>query len=87
MKLLKVKFKIIIGIVIFILLVCAGYSAKLHTSSGINKSEVKIGEKVYNGIFITPVENFITVTSKYGGRIHPITRKTKLSYRNRFSGK
>ncbi len=80
MKILGLKFKIIIGIVVFILLIGAYYSAKIINIPSNNK--VLFGAKIYNGKFITPVENFITVTSKYGPRIHPISRKAKFSYRN-----
>ena len=66
MKILKLKFKIIIGVVLFILLIGAYYSAK--TIKIPSKNKVQFGEKIYNGQFITPVENFITVTSKYGYR-------------------
>ena len=82
MKVLGLKFKIIIGVILFVLLICSGYSANIHYSSKTYKTETEIGEKVYKGIFIIPVENFITVTSKYGARIHPITRKSKCTYWN-----
>lgn len=65
MKLLKLKFKIIIGVVLFILLIGAYYSA---TMFGGGNGGVQYGEKVYKGTFIMPVENFTTVTSKFGRR-------------------
>lgn len=83
MKLLKLKFKIIIGVVLFIVLICAGYCAKntstSKTTTAYDSSEY--GEAVYNGKFLTPVENFIKVTSKYGTRVHPISRSIKKTYR------
>ena len=66
MKILGLKFKIIIGVVLFILLIGAYYSTTTINIATNNK--VQFGEKVYNGKFITPVENFVTVTSKYGYR-------------------
>ena len=80
MKLITLKFKIIIGIVLFVILICAGYATKFNSSS--YKYVTEVGEKVYKGQFLTPVENFNVVSSKYGARIHPISRKTEFSYRN-----
>ena len=81
MKIVTLKFKIIIGVILFIVLVCAGYSATiLNTSSNIKYSS-QIGKIEYKGQFLMPVENFNVVTSKYGPRIHPISRKAKFSYR------
>ena len=81
MKIVTLKFKIIIGVILFIVLVCTGYSATiLNTSSNIKYSS-QVGKIEYKGQFLMPVENFKVVTSKYGARIHPISRKTKLSYR------
>lgn len=83
MKLITLKFKIIIGIVLFIILICAGYVATFNSSnSSNNKYVTEVGEKVYKGQFLTPVENFNVVTSKYGARIHPISRKTEFPHRN-----
>lgn len=88
MKILNVKFKIIIGIVLFIILICAGYSASIikndNSNVSSNKTSVEIGEKVYQGKFLIPVENFIKVTSKYGTRVHPISRSSKKTFRCRF---
>ena len=82
MKLIGLPFKIIIGVTLFILLIGAYYFASIfHTSNGNNNNQAIIGEIEYKGDFLLPVENFITVTSKYGARIHPITRKAKFSYR------
>lgn len=70
------KFKIVIGVVLFVILICAGYSAKLFKSSSSNNNySSQIGKVEYKGKFLTPVENFKVVTSKYGYRIHPISRK------------
>ena len=79
MKLLKLKFKLIIGVVLFIVLICAGYCAKNTSTSKTTTAydSSKYGEAVYNGKFLTPVENFIKVTSKYGTRVHPISRSVK----------
>lgn len=84
MKLITLKFKIIIGIVLLVILICAGYYATtFHSSSSLNnKYQAEVGEKVYKGQFLMPVENFKVVTSKYGSRIHPISRKEKFSYRH-----
>ena len=89
MKIITTKFKIIIGIIIFILIITSGYSASKGKKSGNNSNitKVEVGEKVYNGKFLTPVENFITVSSKYGTRIHQISRTKKKAYRNRFGRK
>ena len=45
------------------------------------------GELNYIGKFPFPLKSseHYTVTSKYGARIHPITRKAIVSYRHRFS--
>lgn len=63
MRLIGLPFKIIIGVTLFILLIGAYYSTTIINTS--SKSKIQYGEKIYNGKFITPVENFITVTSKY----------------------
>lgn len=83
MKLITLKFKIIIGVVLFIVLVCACYyMTTFHSSSTLNnKYSSEVGEKVYKGQFLMPVENFNVVTSKYGSRIHPISRKAEFSFR------
>lgn len=41
-------------------------------------------ELIFNGQFPMPVNNAV-VTSEFGSRIHPVTRKKQFSYRNRFS--
>lgn len=66
MKLIKLKFKIIIGIILFILIVGAYYCASIFNVSSTTQN-IK-GNLIYNGKFLTPVENFVTVTSKYGKR-------------------
>ena len=82
MKLVGLPFKIITGVTLFILLIGAYYCASnFNTSSGKHNSQAIIGEIEYKGDFLLPVENFTTVTSKYGSRIHPITRKAKFPYR------
>lgn len=91
MKILTLKFKIIIGVVIFILLMCAYYSAKtIHISSNNDSNtqsiedtesdiqKEQIGKINYQGKFLTPVENFIKVSSKYGYRTNPVSGKYKL---------
>lgn len=82
MKLITLKFKIIIGVILFIILICAGYSATMFNTSSSNSQSIKVGNIEYKGQFLTPVENFNVVTSKYGARIHPISRKAEFSYRN-----
>lgn len=78
---MRLSIKLIIGITLFIILICGGYSAIIFsTSSDINYS-TQIGKIEYKGQFLMPVENFNVVTSKYGSRIHPISRKAKFSYR------
>ena len=89
MKFITLQFKIILGVVLFIVLICACYSATLFNSSSSNNNynfEV-IGQVEYKGQFLMPVELFQVVTSKYGARIHPISRKEFISYRDRFSWK
>lgn len=89
MKLVSLKFKIIIGIVLFIVLVGAAYYEKyvIHLPNNHQKSQYEssssesIGVFQYKGKFLTPVENFKVVTSKFGYRTHPITRtKGKFSF-------
>lgn len=83
MKLIGLPFKIIIGVTLFILLIGAYYCASIfNTSSRNNNSQAIMGEIEFKGDFLLPVENFTTVTSKYGARIHPITRKAKFPYRH-----
>ena len=83
MKLIGLPFKIIIGVTLFIVLIGAYYCASIfNTSNGNYNSQTIMGEIEYKGDFLLPVENFVTVTSKYGARIHPITRKAKFPYRH-----
>lgn len=69
-KIITLKFKIIIGVVLFVILICATYCASFFNtiSRSSNKNNYVSGQFVYNGTFLTPVENFICVTSKYGKR-------------------
>ena len=69
------KIVLIIGITIFILILCAtqllssGTSSKSNNSDNENIEKIEeVGEIVYNGEFPLPVENFIKVTSKFGNR-------------------
>lgn len=78
---MRLATKLIIGVTLFIVLICTGYSAALLNTSSDKDYSSQIGIIEYKGQFLMPVENFNVVTSKYGARIHPITRKTKLSYR------
>ena len=78
---MRIATKLIIGITVFIVLICTGYSAILLNTSSDKDYSSQIGIIEYKGQFLMPVENFKVVTSKYGARIHPITRKTKFSYR------
>lgn len=78
---MRLMTKIIIGVTLFIVVICAGYCATLFSGSSGSSYSKQVGEIQYKGQFLTPVENFNVVTSKYGSRIHPISRKTKLSYR------
>lgn len=78
---MKLSTKLILGITLFIVLICAGYSATIFTTSSDIKYSTQIGKIEYKGQFLMPVENFNVVTSKYGPRIHPISRKPKFSYR------
>lgn len=50
-------------------------------------SVAEYGELNYIGKFPFPLKSseHYTVTSRYGARIHPITRKAIISYRNRYS--
>ena len=74
------KISLIIGITLFILIICATYSINFSNLQ-VNNNESRRGKLIYKGEFPIPVENFNVVTSKYGGRIHPITRIAKFSYR------
>ena len=42
-----------------------------------SSSSQNIGVFQYKGKFLTPVENFKVVTSKFGYRTHPITRRKR----------
>lgn len=82
MKFIKLKFKITIGIVLFIVIVGAAYYEKfvIHLpsdhkqQSATSANSSQIGVFQYKGKFLTPVENFKVVTSKFGYRTHPISR-------------
>ena len=78
---MRLATKLIIGITLSIILICAGYSATIINTTLEREHSLQIGVIDYKGQFLMPVENFNVVTSKYGARIHPISRKTKLSYR------
>ena len=78
---MRLSTKLIIGITLFIILICAGYSSTIFSTSSDIKYPSQIGKIEYKGQFLMPVENFNVVTSKYGPRIHPISRKAKFSYR------
>ena len=78
---MKLSTKLTLGITLFIILICAGYSATIFSTSSDIKYSTQIGKIEYKGQFLMPVENFNVVTSKYGLRIHPISRKAKFSYR------
>lgn len=77
MNLLTLPFKIIIGIVLFIILLCGCYCSSIFHSKSSSNSIV--GQIEYKGEFLMPIENFKVVSSKYGMRIHPITRKSGIS--------
>lgn len=65
------KVSIIIGIVIFILILCATYKildVDSNNSNNKNNNINVIEEIIYNGELPLPVENFIQVTSKFGLR-------------------
>lgn len=80
---MKLATKLIIGITLFVILICAGYCATLfHMPSSDSKYSSQVGKIEYKGQFLMPVENFNVVTSKYGARIHPISRKSEFSYRH-----
>lgn len=74
------KLSLIIGITLFTLIICATYTINFSNVQ-VNNNESRIGELTYKGKFLMPVENFRVVTSKYGERIHPITRIAKFPYR------
>lgn len=65
---------IIIGITVFILIVCCTYTQYFvignseETSSDESIKEIEQGELIYKGQFPMPIENFIEVTSKFGYR-------------------
>lgn len=65
------KLSLVIGITIFILILCATQILNVGTSSeskSNNEIIEEVGEIVYNGEFPMPIENFTTVTSKFGIR-------------------
>lgn len=65
------KMSLIIGITLFILILCATQILNIGTTSTNNgKNEIieGIGDIEYNGKFPMPIENFVAVTSKYGNR-------------------
>lgn len=65
---------IIIGITVFILIMCCTYTQYFvignseETSSDEGIKEIEQGELIYKGQFPMPIENFIEVTSKFGYR-------------------
>lgn len=74
MKIVTLPLKIIIGVVLFIVLICAGYCSTIFYNSSSNNDNIGYENIEYRGSLLIPVENFKIVTSKYGNRIHPITR-------------
>lgn len=82
---MKLATKLIIGITLFIVLICAGYCATIFHTTSDGKYSSQVGRIEYKGQFLMPVENFNVVTSKYGVRIHPISRNKKKAYWNRLS--
>ena len=52
--------------------------SQLKTDYGTN---LEMGELTFNGELPMPVNNAV-VTSEYGNRIHPVSRKAKFSYRD-----
>lgn len=66
------KMSLIIGIIIFILILCATQILNADTileSKNNSKNEIaEIGETIYKGRLPIPIENFIAVTSKFGIR-------------------
>ena len=67
------KISVIIGVIIFILILCAtqilnvGENSEKHKINSNETGEV-IEDIIYNGKFPMPIENFIKVTSKFGIR-------------------
>lgn len=70
------KMTLIIGLTVFILILCAtqllsagksNENKNTNVDESIEKVE-EVGEIIYNGEFPIPVENFIKVTSKFGNR-------------------
>ena len=67
------KLSLVIGITAFILILCAtqilyvGATSEYKNNNG-NEIIEEVGEIVYNGEFPMPIENFTTVTSKFGIR-------------------
>ena len=70
------KLGMIIGIIIFILILCCTYtnqtnvkkSDNMSDSNTVGNTEIKQGEIIYRGKLPMPIENFIQVTSKFGYR-------------------
>ena len=61
MRLLTLKFKIIIGVILAVLILCAGYSKTIVVPSVDLNNEQEIGKIEYKGKFLTPVENLNVV--------------------------
>lgn len=72
---MRLMTKVIIGVTLFIIIICAGYSASLFSSSSGSSYSTQVGKFQYKGQFLIPVENFKVVTSKYGERIDPISKE------------
>lgn len=66
------KIILIIGITIFILIICATYilsGTDEESNQYTNQiAQEEFGEIIYNGKLPMPIENFIKVTSKFGNR-------------------
>ncbi len=67
------KISVLIGVIIFILILCAtqilnlGANSEKHKNNSNETGEV-VEDIIYNGEFPMPIENFIKVTSKFGIR-------------------
>ena len=67
------KISVIIGVIIFILILCAtqilnvGENSEKHKNNSDKTGEI-VEDVIYNGNFPMPIENFIKVTSKFGIR-------------------
>ncbi len=76
---MKNKILLVLGITMFILIITATnilLLVKSEEPTQIEEQTISNEENItHTGTFLVPVENYMKMTSKYGIRIHPITKK------------